>query len=93
MIVLARFECPKCSKLLCKADGGVVEGYCGRCKRVVRAVRQSLTLSLECTRCGRRHYFETPASRPTYCVACGTSSLAEVVPAQVREGVEVGATA
>jgi transcription elongation factor Elf1 len=76
--MLRRFDCPDCGKFLGRSDGSQLETNCVRCHRVVMATPLELQLTLECERCGRRHYYETPDQRPTYCVVCGLDSLSPV---------------
>jgi phage FluMu protein Com len=73
-----RFECPDCDKFLGLSDGTSLETKCQRCGKVVQAKRVESQVTLECERCGRRHRYETPDQKPTYCVQCGTHSLREV---------------
>ena len=76
--MLRRFECPHCGKMLGRTDGSTLETDCRRCRCIVIAVPLELQLTLECKQCGRRHYYETPDQRPTYCVVCGLGSLLPV---------------
>lgn len=88
---LRRFDCPKCNKFLGRSDGTRLETKCRTCREIVTAIPLELQLTLECTRCGRRHYYETPTHRPTYCVVCGIDSLQSIkrpveVPVPVMRG-------
>lgn len=76
--MLRRFDCPDCGKFLGRSDGSKLETRCPRCQEIVTASPLELQLTLECKQCGRRHYYETPDQRPTYCVICGRSSLVPV---------------
>lgn len=88
---LRRFDCPKCGKFLGRSDGTQIETKCRSCRKIVTAVPLELQLQLECTRCGRRCYYEKPAHRPTYCVVCGSDSLQSIErPAEVPVPVLCG---
>ena len=76
--MLRRFECPHCGKMLAESDGHVVKTNCRRCRQIVSGRALDLQMTLECKQCGRRHYYETPDQRPTYCVVCGLGSLLPV---------------
>lgn len=80
---LRRFDCPKCGKFLGRSDGSRLETNCRSCREIVTAVPLELQLTLECMRCSRRHNYEMPSQRPSYCVVCGSESL-QPVPALQR---------
>jgi phage FluMu protein Com len=94
--MLRRFDCPTCNKFLGRSDGSQLETKCARCAKVVLAKPLELQLAVECQRCGRRHHYETPQMRPTYCVACGLDSLTPITygkrPQEVPTPAEIGAT-
>ena len=89
--------CPRCGKKAFEADGSVpmrIHWKCPRCDFVGPPVPRNhetpIHQTLRCSKCGRIQHLERPVADRTYCIVCGTPTLAVIAETRPGEAREQG---